>query len=102
MNSVFDGMMDRAEEIPGLGPNVATEILNTLDPLRYPILNANPLTSLRRLGVQLRGVGSIRRRGERYQSYADTLEDLAVKCRFQDLAQVDHFLNYIFHRIIRA
>src|SRR5579864_781943 len=43
---VFDEMIEMAKGIYGLGPNVVTEILNTLDPTRYPVLNANPIEGL--------------------------------------------------------
>jgi len=101
IDEVFERMTERAERIPGLGPNVVTEILNTLDPSRYPVLNANPVESLDKLGVRdFPGPQSFD--GNTYARYAAVLEELATDCGFKNLAQVDHFLNYIYHRILRG
>jgi hypothetical protein len=92
---VFELAMSYAARIHGLGPNVVTEILNTYSPSLYPVLNNNPITSLREMGVANYPAPS-QFRPETYAQYADLLKNLAVHCGFADLSQVDHFMNYVY------
>ena len=48
---VFQLGLSHAESIPGLGPNVLTEIMNTYAPSIYSVLNKNPIGSLQKMGI---------------------------------------------------
>ncbi len=87
--------------IYGLGPNVATEILNTYLPEKYPILNNNPLSSLIRLGLtSFPNQQSFQ--ADTYGQYANLMTEIRKMCKFKDLAQVDHFMNFIYQKYIKA
>ncbi len=92
---VFETGRRIAQTIPGLGVNVVTEIMNTLDTKRFAVLNQNPLMALTRFGL-----GPFRQQGQfraaDYEEFIETLRSLAEICGFNTLGQVDHFLNYVF------
>lgn len=95
---LFALVQERRRAIPGLGPNIATEILHTYDRTRFPVLNKNPLTSLRELGLGTfpdAGVFS----ANDYAAFTKTLEKLAEQCGFPDLGRADHFLNFVFWKL---
>lgn len=84
-------------QIPHLGPNVFTEICNTLRPDLYAVLNRNPTTSLRAFG---RGAfpDPTRFSPSDYAKFCEIMADLRNACGFSDLGETDHFLNYIYWR----
>ena len=94
---LFDIAMAKKDElgIEGLGVNVLTEIMNTLAPRRFPVLNNNPLGSLEFFGFKEFGK-SAGFTPEKYGMYAKLLIDIAVEFGFPDLGAVDHFMNYVY------
>lgn len=83
------------EKIQHFGPNVFTEICNTLRPEKFAVLNNNPTTSLRKLGR-----GSFPSPGAftpaDYEKYCEVLDRLRDACGFKDFGETDHFLNYVY------
>jgi HKD family nuclease len=82
-------------QVKYFGPNIFTEICNTLKPSRFAVLNDNPVTSLKHLSLAaFPAPGNFT--AEDYQRFCDVLDDLRRRCGFADLGQTDHFLNYIY------
>ncbi|GKT07175.1 restriction endonuclease PLD domain-containing protein [Desulforhabdus sp. TSK] len=94
---VFDVGLEHARKIEGLGLNVLTEIMNTYAPDRFAVLNQNPVGSLMHLGFE--GFGTLNKlafSGLKYAKFNSLIQELARLCKFHDLSQVDHFLNYVY------
>jgi HKD family nuclease len=83
------------QRIQGLGPNVFTEICNTLRPEKFAVLNKNPTTSLEKLG-QGSFPAPASFSANDYQRYCEILERLRARCGFRDLGKTDHFLNFVY------
>lgn len=98
--NLFEIGMGYAKNIKGLGVNVVTEVMNTYSPKKYSVLNKNPLSSLEHLGfTKFKGQGSFKP-GD-YQEYNSIIFEFARLCEFDDLSQVDHFLNYIYWKYVK-
>jgi HKD family nuclease len=83
------------QRIEGLGPNVFTEICNTLRPEKFAVLNKNPTTSLEKLG-QGSFPAPTSFSADDYQRYCEILDRLRARCAFRDLGKTDHFLNFVY------
>lgn len=95
---VFGSAMKYAKGIPGLGVNVVTEILTTLDAERFAPVNQNPITSLLKLGVHMKSSTSKTNfTPADYVKFLEVSRELRTAADLKgDLAQVDHFLNFVF------
>jgi len=99
-SEIFGNAKKIAENIDGLGVNVITEIMNTYDPMRYSVLNNNPLGSLHEIGFQkFKTPNSFK--PEDYQQFNDILIDILNRCNFNNLGQVDHLCNYIYWKYVK-
>ena len=93
-SEVFGRGLNYVEQIPYLGRNVLTEIMNTYDPQLYSVLNRKPIKSLRIMKLsKFPDPGSFG--GDRYDDYNNQMKEIRKACRFKDLSQVDHFMNYV-------
>ena len=98
-HDVFQLGMSHAKPIKGLGPNVLTEIMNTYAPSLYAVLNRNPIGSLRKMNIALFGdPGSFQ--PKMYADYTDLMKNIAARCGFDNLSQVDHFMNYVYWKYV--
>ncbi len=96
-NEVFSIGLKLANPVKGLGVNVVTEVMNTLAPKRFPVLNRNPLTTLEYFGhPNFHGPSSFSPAD--YATFNEVEQFVASKCKFKAVAQVDHFLNYVYWR----
>lgn len=93
--SIYDSAIALAAGIPGVGPNIVTEMLNTLSPNRYAVLNNNPIRSLRELGMT-RFPNPQSFDGETYQEYCAFLAEVGRVCGMKSLSDVDHLMNFIY------
>ncbi len=96
---VMEAGLKYIRKIDGMGLNVLTEIMNTYAPKKFSVLNRNPVTSLVRLGFE--NFGSLEKHGfsgRKYSKFNNLILELAQLCRFSDLSQVDHFLNFVYWR----
>ena len=98
--TVFDLGLLHKVKIPGLGPNVLTEILNTFSPSEYPVLNKNPIGSLREMDVAEFQEPSLFT-PETYAKYAQLMGQIVSKYNFKDLSHVDHFMNYVYWKYVK-
>jgi len=88
VDEAFDEMKPYMERTPGIGVNVMTEVLNTFAPGRFPVLNNNPLGSLRFFGLKdFPPPNSFK--GADYLRYTKRLLDLQRDCQMEDLGRVD-------------
>ena len=83
------------KDIPGLGPNVLTEILNTYDPKCYAVLNNNPVGSLKGMGLPAFPSPQIFS-PERYGEFVAVLSEVVQICGLKNLSHADHFCNYVY------
>jgi len=92
---VFSVAAPFVNEIKGLGNNVVTEIFNTLKPKKHPVLNNNPIESIKHLGFfEFKLPSSFN--SVDYAEYSKFMKEFSERLEFKDLSQVDHFLNYVF------
>jgi len=97
---VFEIAKRHFDSIHGLGGNVVTEILNTYMPTKYPILNKNPLSSLKKLGLT-NYPNQQSFHPETYAHYANLMTEVAKMCNFKNLGRVDHFMNFIYWKYVK-
>jgi HKD family nuclease len=98
--TVFALGLSHKDKISGLGPNVLTEILNTFSPSEYPVLNKNPIGSLRDMDVAEFQDPSLFT-PETYAKYAQLMGQIASRYNFKDLSHVDHFMNYVYWKYVK-
>lgn len=97
--TLFNIGIKYAREISGLGPNVLTEIMNTYAPNKFSVLNKNPISSLTHLGFEVfKTLGKTNVTGVKYLEFNSLIQEIADLCKFKDLAQVDHFLNFVYFK----
>jgi hypothetical protein len=98
---VFKLGMSHVEKIHGLGPNVLTEIMNTYAPSLYSVLNKNPIGSLRQMGIAKYPDPGLFQ-PETYAQYNDLMKQLATRCGFKDLSEIDHFMNHVYWKHVKG
>jgi len=97
---IFDLVIPVKNKILGLGFNVITEFLNTLNPEKFPVLNKNPIDSVKYLfAEEFKEPG--RFKGEDYQAYADFMLQLRNDIGAKDFIETDHFLNFVYWKYAR-
>jgi len=94
----FEEGIKFVQKVKGLGVNVLTEILHTYSPNKCSVLNNNPLSSLDYLGFERFKTQPNTFNGEDYEKYNELIKEFARLCEFQNLSQVDHFLNFVYWR----
>lgn len=97
---MFELAKSHFDNIHGLGGNVVTEILNTYIPQKYPILNKNPLSSLKNLGLSIYP-NQQSFHPETYAQYSNLMSEIAKMCDFESLGRVDHFMNFIYWKYVK-
>lgn len=97
---VFDVGLHYVKRISGLGVNVLTEVMNTYRPDRYAVLNNNPLASLKHFKfTEFPPPNTFK--PDTYDRYNSLIKMFARTCGFQDLSQVDHFLDFVYWRHVK-
>jgi len=97
---VFEQLIPVKKKIVGLGFNVITELLNTLEPEKFPVLNKNPIGSVKYLlGEEFKEPGQFK--SEDYQAYADFMGKLRTDIGAKDFIETDHFLNFVYWKYAR-
>lgn len=88
-----------AENIPGVGLNMATEMLCTFAPTRYAVYNGNTVGALGALGIaspqypQFHAIGP-----DRYERLCETIKALGARIGAANLSEADAFLNWIYFK----
>lgn len=97
---VFEQLIPVKKKIVGLGFNVITELLNTLRPMKFPVLNKNPIGSVKYLlGEEFKDPSQFK--SDDYQAYADFMGKLRTEIGAKDLIETDHFLNFVYWKYAR-
>jgi len=97
---VFSKCKGLIYNIPKYGVNAVTEIMITYNPRAFSILNGRSVKSLSGLGFQdFRAPNNFT--AEDYLKFNKLVLELAQKCNFKNLAQVDDFLCYYYRRHVK-
>ncbi len=89
------------DRVKGLHFNVLTEIMNTYDPQAYTPLNANPVDSLKEIGMQtFPSSGTFK--PETYAEFVTLLKKIQQFLGLTNLSHVDHFLNYVYWKYVKG
>lgn len=92
---VFQIGRARIRGIRGFGVNLLTEVMHTLGPDRFAVLNKNPLTTLKTFGcAPFPSPNSLKPDG--YAKFNNIVDEVKKECGFQSMSQVDHFLSYVY------
>lgn len=92
---VFEAVIPFKKSVYGLGFNVITEMLNTLSPNKFPVLNKNPIGSVRFIfGKAFKEPNSFK--STDYEEYTKFMHNLRDEIHAKDFIETDHFLNYVY------
>ena len=96
----YAAMRKAAAAIPGVGINMATEMLCTFAPTRYAVFNGNTVGALSTLGIEVAPFANFRAIGpDRYERLCETIKALAARVGAADLSEADAFLNWIYWKV---
>ena len=85
------------EQIPGVGINMATEMLCTFAPTRYAVYNGNTVVALATLGIEVAKHPQFHAISPaRYASICETIKALGSRIGADDLSDADAFLNWVY------
>ena len=89
--------MKISDEIHGVGENILTEILMSMNPKKFANLNVNPLAVLSFFGKDLPSVSSFK--GEAYEEYVNILTKVKDSLNMKSFLEIDSFFNYVYWNI---
>lgn len=89
---VFEEGLQFKEHIPGVGVNILTEVMMTLQPEKFANLNKNPLTVLLNLGCNVKKTAASYT-SQDYQSYCDLIAEIRKELKLKNNLEVDSFFN---------
>jgi hypothetical protein len=96
----YAAMRKEAETIPGVGINMATEMLCTFTPARYAVYNGNTVGALSTLGITAAPRANLHAIGpDRYERLCETVKALGTRIGAADLSEADAFLNWIYWKV---
>ena len=86
-----------AKDVPGVGLNMATEMLCTFAPAQYAVYNGNTVGALGALGIASPQYARFDAIGpDRYERLCNTITALGARIGAADLSEADAFLNWIY------
>ncbi|RYE58498.1 MAG: NgoFVII family restriction endonuclease [Sphingobacteriales bacterium] len=94
----FLKQMKKAKQISGVGENILTEILLTLNPKKFANLNDNPLAVLEMLGVLFPSGTSFT--GQTYDQYIQLLSQVREHLGLNSFLEIDSFFNYVYWNLL--
>lgn len=96
----YDAMRKAGEPIPGVGLNMATEILCTFAPDRYAVCNGNTVGALDALGITAPVHPNFRTISPpRYEKLCATIRALGTRIGGTNFSETDAFLNWIYWKV---
>lgn len=96
----YDAMRKAGEPIPGVGLNMATEILCTFAPDRYAVYNGNTVGALSALGINAPAHPNFRAISPpRYEKLCATIRALGRRIGKANFSETDAFLNWIYWEV---
>jgi hypothetical protein len=76
--------------------------MHTYYPDRYAVLNQNSRKSLLELAIATKYPAPLSFKAEDYDNFVSDLIYLKERCGLESLGQADHFLNYIYWKVLKA
>jgi HKD family nuclease len=96
----YEAIRKAGDLIPGVGLNMATEMLCTFAPTRYAIYNGNTVGALRALGIETAQYAMFHAISPaRYAQLCETIQALRTRIGATDLSEADAFLNWIYWEV---
>lgn len=95
---VFDRGKELIAEVPGVGPNILTEIMLTYRPDKFASLNRNPITVLTEAHCGLKQSPATYK-GEDYEEFCELFEEIRQKLHLPTNLEVDSFLNHAYWKL---
>jgi HKD family nuclease len=92
---VFTKALPLVQSANRFGINALTEIMNTYNPNKFSVANGRTLKSLSDLEIaDFPAANNFDT--SCYKRYNDLITQIALRCGFKDLGQVDHFLSWYY------
>jgi HKD family nuclease len=83
------------------GVNGLTEIMNAYNPSKFSVANGRTLKSLADLGfAEFPKTNKKYFDGETYEKYNNLIIEIGIKCKANDLGEVDHFLSWYYSKYL--
>jgi len=83
------------------GVNGLTEVMNTYNPTEFSVANGRTIKSLADLGFAEFPVTNKKYfDGETYLKYNNLIKEIGIKCKANDLGQIDHFLSWYYSKYL--
>lgn len=96
----YEVLRTMSKGIPGVGINMATEILCTFAPDRYAVYNGNTVAALRTLGIDTPKYPNFQAISPgRYGKLCATIRALGGRIGSEDFSEADDFLNWIYQTV---
>lgn len=95
---LFKNQLKKSKQIHGVGENILTEILMSLDPKKFANLNDNPVSVLSFLGGDFPSPEKFTR--DHYKEYMALLEMIRVALEMRTYLEIDSFFNYVYWNIL--
>lgn len=84
------------------GVNGLTEIMNTYNPTEFSVANGRTIKSLAAIGfAKFPKTDKKYFDGETYMQYNNLIKEINVKCKANDLGEVDHFLSWYYEKYLK-
>ncbi|WP_431471856.1 hypothetical protein I5168_11495 [Nonlabens sp. SCSIO 43208] len=98
-SAVFSGAKELVKKVNGASINYATEIMATIQPNRFAILNRNPITVLdQEAGVYFKSHSSSFN-GNDYAEYCLLIREITEELDLENMLEADSFFNEIYWEI---
>lgn len=95
----YGALRDLGLKIPGVGPNMITEILSTFSPGRFAVVNGNTRRALAHLGLTFPGalqLGAVT--PARYAEICMMIAAVRDRIDADDFPETDAFLNWVYQK----
>ncbi len=100
-NLVYSKARDLILPVQRFGVNALTEIMNAYNPSEFSVANGRTLKSLADLGfAEFPQTNKKYFDGETYKKYNNLIKEIGVKCKANDLGEVDLFLSWYYSEYI--
>lgn len=98
--AVFEKIRKLADTTLGVGPNIITEILQTFDNARFPVLNKNSVAGMARAGFLQFPERPSRQsvNGDVYADFCKCAATISQALKLDDMSQLDALFNYSYFR----
>ena len=99
-SDVFTKALPFVNSTKRFGVNALTEIMNAYNPDEFSVANGRTIKSLANLGFTKYPEAN-NFNADTYKDYNKLITEMAEKCKFKDLGQVDHFLSWYYEKYVK-